>query len=82
MFYVNHGYINSGAVLDDQVIKKGIVNLRIAEGRISAIHLRREKSRLTDKYLSNSIARAMGPPHLMPRLEQRLLLVIGAPGCA
>jgi hemolysin activation/secretion protein len=38
--YIDAGYINSGAVLPDQTIgPDGIVDYRIVEGRLSAIHL-------------------------------------------
>lgn len=36
-FYIDRGYINSGAVIPDQKIENGIVKLKIIEGRITQI---------------------------------------------
>jgi hemolysin activation/secretion protein len=33
--YINHGYINSGAVIPDQEVKEGVIEVRIIEGRLS-----------------------------------------------
>jgi hemolysin activation/secretion protein len=40
-FYVNAGFINSGAVLPDQQIENGTVTYRIVEGKLTAIHVLR-----------------------------------------
>lgn len=36
-YYVDRGYINSGAVIPDQEVKDGIITIRIVEGRLTAI---------------------------------------------
>jgi hemolysin activation/secretion protein len=37
--YVEHGYINSGAVLPDQTVKDGVVRYNIVEGQLGEVHL-------------------------------------------
>src|SRR5205814_4532107 len=37
LYYVNHGYVNSGAVLPDQTISDGVVEIRLVEGRLTGI---------------------------------------------
>ncbi len=37
VYYVDHGYINSGAVLPDQDLKDGIVVINIVEGRVTEV---------------------------------------------
>src|SRR5215471_18025272 len=39
LHYINHGYVNSGAVFPDQTPTNGIVMMRIVEGHISQIEV-------------------------------------------
>lgn len=39
LYYVNHGYINSGAVLRDQTVGNGIVTFTIVEGTLNTIQV-------------------------------------------
>jgi hemolysin activation/secretion protein len=39
LFYINQGYINSGATLPDQDIGNGVIVIRIVEGRLSEIQV-------------------------------------------
>jgi len=39
VFYLQQGYLNSGAVLNDQAIQDGVVDFDIVEGRLSAVHV-------------------------------------------
>lgn len=38
-FYVERGYVNSGAVIPEQRVRDGVVTLRIIEGRLSALEV-------------------------------------------
>ena len=40
LHYVSKGYVNSGAVLDDQPVTDGVITFRIVEGRLSQIDVR------------------------------------------
>jgi hemolysin activation/secretion protein len=39
LFYINHGYINSGATLPDQNVESGVITLQIVEGKVSRINV-------------------------------------------
>jgi len=38
-YYINQGYINSGAIIPDQTMADGVVTLRIIEGELSQIEV-------------------------------------------
>ena len=39
LFYINHGYINSGATLPDQNVESGVITFQIVEGKVSRINV-------------------------------------------
>lgn len=39
LYYVDHGYINSGAVLPEQNVSDGNLRIRIVEGRLTSVEL-------------------------------------------
>ena len=39
LFYVQHGYINSGAIIPDQHVTDGVIRLKIVEGQLSGIKI-------------------------------------------
>jgi hemolysin activation/secretion protein len=39
-FYIDQGYVNSGALIPDQQVKEGIVLVRIVEGRLTDIRIK------------------------------------------
>jgi hemolysin activation/secretion protein len=43
-FYINAGFINSGALLPDQQISNGTVTFKIIEGKLTAIHVMRRSA--------------------------------------
>ncbi len=79
LHYVSQGYLNSGAVLDDQTVKDGIVTLRLVEGRLTEIRVHPADNRLRAGYVRSRLWRAAGPPVNMPRIEQRLGLLLDNP---
>ena len=82
LHYVGRGFLNSGAVLEDQVFKDGIVTLRIVEGRLSEIRVHPATNWLRADYIRDRLARVAGPPLNMPRLEERLLMIRDNPNVA
>ena len=78
LLYVNRGYINSGAVIPDQRLTDGVVEIRIIEGRLARIevegteHFRKE-------YFSDRIELHAGPPLNMGELEQGLQIRLRDP---
>ena len=76
--YISQGYINSGAVIPDQNIVDGVVEIRIVEGRLTRTDI--EGTVHFDKdYFSDRIALSAGPPLNLRELEQRLQILLTHP---
>jgi len=74
LYYVERGYINSGAVIPDQPVADGVINIQIIEGTLTDIDIGGNK-RLRSGYLSNRLALGAGPPLNIQALQQRLQLL-------
>ena len=76
--YVSKGYINSGAVIPDQKVGDGVIEIRIIEGRLTRTEI--EGTEHFDKeYFSDRIALHAGPPLNIPELEQKLQILLRDP---
>lgn len=71
LLYVNNGYITSGAVIPDQDVKDGVIQLQIVEGALSRINVE-GTNWFRPGYISDRIARGAGPPLRMEPLQTRL----------
>ena len=76
--YVNRGYINSGAVIPDQRIAEGVIEIRIIEGRLSRIEVEGNEH-FRKEYFSDRIARRAGPPLNVQELERELQMRLRDP---
>ena len=74
LYYVRHGYVNSGAVIPDQSPTDGIVRLRIVEGKLAEINIHGNKW-LRDGYIRSHLERWSEPPLNLPELQQGLQLL-------
>ncbi|HUJ72295.1 MAG TPA: ShlB/FhaC/HecB family hemolysin secretion/activation protein [Verrucomicrobiae bacterium] len=74
-FYVEFGYVNSGAILPDQDVRDGIVTFQIVEGVLSDIKIRGKDRRLRDSYITTRLRRWAGPPLRINELKEGLLLL-------
>jgi hemolysin activation/secretion protein len=71
LLYVNKGYINSGAVIPDQRITEGVVDIRIIEGRLTRIEVEGNEH-FRKEYFSDRLALRAGPPLNVNELEREL----------
>jgi hemolysin activation/secretion protein len=71
LVYVNAGYINSGAVIDDQSVADGAVVIRIVEGKLTDVQISGNK-RLRDRYLRGRIFASARPPLSLQSLRDQL----------
>lgn len=78
LHYVNRGYINSGAVIPDQRINDGTVEIRIVEGRLARVDVEGTQHFRKD-YFSDRIALRAGPPLNVAELERELQLRLRDP---
>jgi hemolysin activation/secretion protein len=74
LHYINHGYVNSGAVIPDQKPVNGIITLRVVEGVLSAIDLHGNKW-LTDRYIKAHLWRWSGQPLNLNELQEGLQML-------
>ena len=72
--YVQHGYVNSGALLEDQDLEDGIVAFKIVEGTLSDIEVRGNQW-LRSNFIKRRIAHWGAPPLQIGRLQEALLLL-------
>jgi hemolysin activation/secretion protein len=74
MFYINSGYINSGATLPDQNIESGVITFRIVEGKLSEVNLK-GNFWFRSWWLRNEIRRAAWRSLNFNKLRERLQLL-------
>jgi len=74
LHYVNHGYLNSGALIPDQDPVDGVVLIRIVEGELSGITLNGNRW-LSDGYLKSRLRRWSRPPLNLIELQEGLQLL-------
>jgi hemolysin activation/secretion protein len=78
VYYVNRGYINSGAVIPDQKVTAGVIEIRIVEGRLSQTEIAGTKH-FDKSYFTDRIALHAGPPLNIRNLEQELQILLRDP---
>ena len=73
-YYVDRGYINSGAIISDQKVTDGVIAILIVEGSLSEI-LISGQDRLQPRYIRDRIALGAGPPLNVNDIYERLLIL-------
>lgn len=74
LYYVERGYINSGAVIPDQRVQDGVIRLQIIEGELSEIDIS-GNGRLRSSYIRNRLSRKTDAALNIEALQQRLQLL-------
>jgi len=74
LFYVNKGYVNSGAILPDQDGKDGIITFQLVEGRLTGINIK-GNFWFRPWWLRNEIRRGAGRPLNFNKLKETLQLL-------
>ncbi len=76
-YYVDRGYVNSGAIIPDQPVAGGVITLRVIEGRIIRMEIEGNR-RLRTGYLARRLAPAVSPeagPLNIRRIQEHLRLL-------
>jgi hemolysin activation/secretion protein len=76
--YLNHGYITSRAVLTDQKITNGIVEIQVIEGGLEKIEIQGTR-KLSPSYVRSRIAIGASKPLSTAKLEEQLKLLRADP---
>jgi hemolysin activation/secretion protein len=74
LYYVERGYLNSGAVIPDQQVEDGVVRIQIIEGRLSDVEIS-GNTRLRADYLENRLRADAEEPLNVQHLQERLQLL-------
>ncbi len=78
LYYVNRGYINSGAVLPDQKVEDGVIQIQIVEGRLSRVEVEGTKG-FRENYFTQRLNRRAGPPLNIGPLQEELQILLQSP---
>jgi len=73
--YINHGYINSGAVIPDQTITDGVVTLVVIEGQLSRIELAGNRW-FRNSYIRDRLSLGVGKPFDVNALRENMQLLL------
>jgi hemolysin activation/secretion protein len=76
--YIQHGYINSGAVIPDQKVVDGIIQMVIVEGRLTEIEVAGNKY-LNSDYIKDRLELGAGPPLNVKELQERIQIMLESP---
>ncbi|HEY3196608.1 MAG TPA: ShlB/FhaC/HecB family hemolysin secretion/activation protein [Nitrospirales bacterium] len=74
LYYVNRGYVTSGAIIPDQSVKDGELLVQVIEGKLSRIDIEGTKW-FFPSYLRKRIELGAGPPVNVNTLQDRLQLL-------
>lgn len=71
LHYVNRGYVTSGAVIPDQAVRDGVLEIRLVEGRLAEIEVSGQR-RFRSRYFRDRLALAGRAPVNVRSIERRL----------
>ncbi|MBF0428712.1 MAG: ShlB/FhaC/HecB family hemolysin secretion/activation protein [Magnetococcales bacterium] len=74
LWYIQHGYVNSGAILPDQEIIDGVIRMRVIEGRLGEIQVR-DNQHLKADFIKRHLEGEAGDLLFIPKLEERFQLL-------
>lgn len=77
-YYINRGYVTSGALIPEQTVADGILDLQIVEGKLAEINIDDLKW-FQPSYFQRRINLAAGPPLNVNDLQQRLQILQNDP---
>ena len=77
-YYIDHGYINSGAVIPDQKVVDGVIHMVIVEGRLSDIEVS-GNTHLNSDYIKDRLELGAGPPLNVKDLQEQIQIMLQSP---
>jgi hemolysin activation/secretion protein len=77
-FYVDAGYINSGAVIREDAVKENTLRINMVEGRLSEIQVK-GMGRLREKYIKNRLQDEPDGPLNLNELQDRFQVLLTDP---
>lgn len=77
-YYIDRGYLNSGAVLPDQKVTDGIVDMVIIEGKLTDIEVI-GNTHLNSSYIIDRLNLGAGPPLNVNELQEQIQIMLESP---
>lgn len=78
LFYVNRGYVTSGAIIPDQASTEPVITVQIVEGKLAEINLEGNRW-FRSSYFRNRFNFSAGPPVNVDSLRERLQILQANP---
>ena len=78
-YYVDSGYVTSGAYIPDQITQDGSIEFRIIEGRLDRVEVKGNRW-FRSRYVKDKFYLAAGPPVNINILQRRIQLLEQHPG--
>lgn len=72
--YVDAGYVSSGAIVPEQEVEGGLLEIRIVEGSVGALEVE-TSGRLREGWVEARVRRALAAPFSLPRLDETLRIL-------
>ena len=76
--YVSAGYVSSGAIIPDQEVRDGTVEIRVIEGRLAGMTVAGEHG-FRPEFVESRMALGAGPPLNVARVQERMQLLLQNP---
>ncbi len=74
LYYIDQGYINSGAIINDQDILNGVIEISIIEGTLNETKISGNK-RLRKSYVQSRLTLPDNKPLHLPELQEKIQLL-------
>jgi len=74
VFFLQHGFVNSGVLIPDQEIENGVVEIRVVEGTLSGVEIRGTRG-LDQDYVRSRILPEAGAVLNVNEMQERLQLL-------
>ena len=73
-YYIDHKFINSGAIIPDQPVTDGVITIKIIEGKLSEVEVSGNK-RVRTAYIQKRLEDQPGVPLNLDTLQERLQIL-------
>jgi hemolysin activation/secretion protein len=77
-YYIDHGYINSGAILESQSLADGALKLKLIEGKLTEVR-QTGQERLQESYIRDRLLVGSGDPLNVEELQDSYRLLLADP---
>ena len=77
-YYIDQGYVNSGAIVPDKPLRDGVFHFQIIEGKLDELHISGQ-GRLRESYIANRLTQGADDPLNITQLEHNVRRLLADP---